>query len=213
MFLAKAQALGLLVPIDWGTYRVADAATLRALSLVASPWARRLVAWARTLPEASPRPLAFLGPRLWRDTRLLVVDPMPILRLSPRDRWVDGVAPQWNAFFADLGTPPTWRLVAGDETLARVVVPNRFDTVLILRGAADPRWLEAALKMDSALPRTERRRAEAEARRLFVAEAPRGRRRARIGLGPPHRRRLLGPPSWMRTRVAALEVWGRMRDA
>lgn len=207
MLLSKAVGLGLLVPVAWGSYRVVDAATLRTILPLPNPAHRRLVAWARILPTATRRRVCFLGARLARDTELNVTRPMPVLALSPRDRVAEGAVPQWEAFFADLGPMDRWTIRAGGRTVATIPVPSREDTRLILEAGADPRWVGAAL------PFQEKRASGAGFGPLWVSGAPRGRTTKRIGLGPPHRRRLLGPPWWMKMRLDALDQAGRSARA
>lgn len=195
MFMANGVEQGWLVPVGWNAYRVASNETLHVLGRLGHPLHRRLVSWSHVLPEAVGRPVCFAAPRLWRDTDLSVDDLLPVVPLRRRERRVAGLAPQWDAFYQDLVDPPErWKLVAGDEPLAMFRVPSANDLGVMLVASLDPRWRQALRDVRGA----DFKMIEERVTRLGVpAEAPRGSATARVGLGLPHRIRLLAPHGFL----------------
>lgn len=193
-FLDAASKRGFLVPVSWGEYRVVDEATLAAMLQTANQTYQRFIAWARTLPQVEPRVL-FLAPRLWRDTNLSVGEPLPVVPIPKGALVVQGRPPQWGAFFFDVAKTDTWKIVAGRTRLATCNAPSALDTSLILRASTDPRFHEAAFDVEAragvAVTADLLRRLEPP------VEAPRGKRARPIGIGPPARLRILGPPWFM----------------
>lgn len=191
MFLAKGVRNGWLVPTGWNQYRIPNEHSLQLLGRIANPLHRRLVSWAAILPDEMGRKICFASPRLWRDTDLSVDNLLPVIPLRPREEDIPGLAPQWGAFYQDLvDSPELWRLEAGSERLTEFLVPAAPDVGLLLVASLDPRWRGAYHQ----LPGTTSDQIRDRASRLGRPEqAPRGVQMARIGIGPPHRLRLLVP--------------------
>lgn len=190
-FLAKASKMGALVPTAWGTYVVASEETIQLIARIGHPAFRRFVSWSRHLPELVDDEVLFVAPYLWRETDLNVDAPMPLIPLDPDQQTVEGHPPQWDAFYMDLEETRRWELEVGDEVVGEFATPGPLEVVLVLRASLDPRWRQAS----EAFP--ENRGAEQlgdELGRLHLGEAPRGASSTSIGVGPPHRRRLLAPP-------------------
>lgn len=201
-FLHKAARNGLLVPVDWGLYEVADAETLHVLARVAHPVYRVFVAWSRVLPRCAKGRVLFAAPRIWRDTEINLETPMPVLALDPDQREVSGAPPQWDAFHMDVGAPERWRLALDGDVVQTVDVPGVQDLVVLLGAglaAADPRWGEAKDRLEELLPNDAADHADRELRSVLLGRAPRGRETERVGAGPPQRRRVLAPPWYMDT--------------
>lgn len=191
-FLAKASRMGALVPEAWGRYVVASEETIQLISRLGHPALRRFVSWTRHLPELAGEEVLFVAPYLWRETDLNIDRPMPLFALDADQQRVDGRPPQWDAFYMDVEEVRNWKLVLGDELVGEFATPGPLEVVLLLRASLDPRWRQAA----EAFP--ENRGADRlgqEMDRLHLDEAPRGASSTSIGVGLPHRRRLLAP-SW-----------------
>lgn len=195
-FLAEAADRGALVPVAWGTYRVAGAGTLGRIARIDNAPLQRFVSWARELPDLADGPVLFVAPWIWRDTDLNVTDPMPLLPLDPDQRTVAGAPPQWDAFHMDLAEPRTWRLRVGDDDAGTFRTPGPLDAVLILRASLDPRWEQAAEDLGRATD-VDAEALTRELDRLEVRPAPRGNQGLRLVAGPPVRRRLLVPPWYL----------------
>lgn len=196
-FLAKASRMGALVPKAWGEYVVASEDTLQLISRIGHPDFRRFVAWSRHLPELAGEDVLFVAPYLWRETQLNVDRPMPLIPLDPDQDTLEGDPPQWDTFYMDVDETREWELVLGDETAGSFATPGPLETVLILHASLDPRWRQAA---DDFPQNVGAEKLGASMNRLHLDEAPRGRSSKPIGVGPPHRRRLLAPP-WYIERV------------
>lgn len=187
MFLSKGVRDGFFVPTAWDQYQVPAPDVLQVLGRLPNPMHRRLVSWSRALPAEARRDVCFAGPRLWRDTDLSEPNLLPVVPLGPDERQVPGFAPQWDAFYQDLGNPPErWRLEAGPETLAEFQVPSAADVAVLLAASLNPRWVNASRQLAATS-------ADQISRLARIQEAPRGGKTASVGLGPPHQFRLLAP--------------------
>lgn len=191
-FIDQATNEGLLVPVSWGSYCVADAETIAIMARIPHRTFRRFTAWARIL---TPPGVLFAGPRMWRDTHLNVEHPMPVLPI-PRDRIVVGAPPQWNAFHMDVTGTETWQLVVDKTPVATFEAPSVLDVTLLAWATRDGRWMEAA---DQLRERFTKKQVAAWEQLVARAQppdlAPRGRaQRATIKLGPPYRHAILSPP-------------------
>lgn len=195
-FIDASTKLGLLVPTEWGHYEIPPAETLRALSRIPHPLHQRLVAWSAVLPRHFPRQVLFLGPRLWRDTELNALHPMPILQLDPDATRIQGAPPQWEAFHLDFEDHDRWQVVVDGDGIVEIGVPQSLDVALLLfAGLAyvDPRWRGVAEGFVDDLSRREAKALQSDLAAVGVWPAPRGQANLSIGLGPPYRRRLLVP--------------------
>lgn len=197
-FIDAARRKGWLVPVAWGRYRVPPRATLDAMARLQHPTFQQFVAWATTIRTHAGRRVAFAAPRIWRDTDLNVDHPMPVVLLKPEDQEVQGAPPQWAAFHMDADEPEPWELVVPAHRPIRVLGLARDDVIALLRASRDPRLAQGARQLErkrSLRPSVFGGKPRLETPR----EAPRGNRSLNIGLGPPHRRRLLAPPWYMET--------------
>ncbi len=193
-FLDKAAKAGVLVPIAWGEYQVADERTLALISRVGHEPYQRFISWSRHLEDFAGRQVLFVAPYLWRDTELNIEEPMPLIPLTVDEQRVQGLAPQWDAFYMDVDEPRDWTLVIGEDEVATFRTPGPVEVVLLLMASLDSRWREAAGQIDGA-PGAER--LGQELNRMRAQPAPRGSGSKTIGMGPPHRRRFLVPPWYM----------------
>lgn len=192
-FINTAQKRGWLVATAWGEYSVPDERTLDLMTHIQNPALERFAAWASLIREHAGRHVAFAAPRIWRDTDLNVPHPMPVILLRPEDQDEQGTPPQWDAFQMDAQKPEPWRLVIPKNGHIDFLGLALRDVILLLRASRDPRWAQAARQLEArygatpamydGLPRAEP-----------PTEALRGQRTRKIGLGPPHRRRILAPP-------------------
>lgn len=191
-FIDQATRDGLLVPTGWGEYQVADAATIAIMSKIHHPAFRRFVAWARIL---TPKGVLFAAPRLWRDTHLNIEHAMPVIAI-PKDRFVVGAPPQWDAFHMDLAGREAWELVVGDERVATFETPSLLDVTLLAWATRDGRWMEAADQLREGFTKKQLAAWEHHVGRVQPPDiAPRGRaQRTTVKLGPPYRYALLAPP-------------------
>lgn len=193
-FLDQAADRGVLVPVAWGEYRVAQTRTLELVSQIENPPIQRFTSWALELPDVAEGEVHFIAPWIWRDTALNVTDPMPLVPLDPDQDVVHGACPQWRAFHMDIDETRDWELVFDDESVAEFTTPGALEVVLVLRASLDPRWKTAAGEID---PGVDARELGTELDRLDLKEAPRGSQTRRTGKGLPARRRLLAPPWYM----------------
>lgn len=196
-FLAKASRMGALVPKAWGEYVVASEDTLQLISRIGHPAFRRFVSWSRHLPELAGEDVLFVAPYLWRETQLNVDRPMPLVGLDPDQDTLEGAPPQWEAFYMDVDETREWELVLGDEIAGSFATPGPLETALVMYASLDPRWRQAA---DAFSQDVGAGQPGEEMDRLHLEAAPRGQSSKSIGVGPPHRRRLLAPP-WYIERV------------
>lgn len=196
-FLDKASKAGFLVPIDWGMYRVVDFETFDQMKRVPNSAFRRLIAWAKILPLIEPK-IAFLAPRVWRDTDLSEERPLPTVRLAPDEKEAPILTPQWEALAADLARPETWDVMIAGDRVATCKVPTATDTAALLRETLDPRWTAAAIDLDRRSPKAQRLAAP---RRVIVSPAPRARESRNIGLGLPSLRRIVAPRWYIDARL------------
>lgn len=193
-FLDKATDQGALVPVAWGTYRVAQAKTLERISRIENPPLQRFVSWALELPDLADETLLFVAPWLWRDTELNITDPMPLVPLDPDADVVKGAPPQWDAFHMDIDEEHTWTLTLGDDEVGTFSTPGRLEVVLLLQASLDPRWKQAAYRLDEG---NDTPGWGQELARLELKQAPQGTTTLRTGKGLPTRRRLLAPRWYM----------------
>lgn len=208
-FLDHATKAGLLVPVKWGVYQVADEATLDFVARVAHPLHQRLVAWARTLPGIATRRVAFLGPRVWKYADLNLDEAAPVLELDPQARSVRRPAPQWGAFLYDLDEPETWVLDVDGEEAARMRIPSWFDSLVLVRSNADPRWRATAAQWVERLAKPDLQRLEQVLATLRRVPSPGPVIPVSIGPGPPLRKRLVTPAWYEATHREALEAFAR----
>ncbi len=209
-FLDAASKNGLLIPVAWGEYHVADAATLDLLARIPLAPHRRLVSWAKAIPRLTARrKIAFFAPRLWRETELSIEEPAPILQLDPSDRAIPRPPPQWGAFLYDLQAPETWKIMVGADEAARIFVPNVVDSLVLMHANADPRWRAASALYRTRLPKADVQAAQEILASLWRSKPPKPVARMILDVGPPLRRRLV-PPAWYQfLHEAGLEVYAR----
>jgi len=196
-FLDKASRTGFLVPIAWGTYRVVDVETFEQMKRVPNPAFQRFIAWAKILPTIEPK-IAFLAPRLWRDTDLSEEGSLPIVPLTRSEKEAPIFTPQWEALAADVAKPESWDIVIAGDRMATCKVPTAADTAALLRETLDPRWIAAATEIDRRAPKTQRLGAP---NRAIVTPAPRAREGRNIGLGLPTLRRIVAPRWYIEARL------------
>ena len=211
-FLDKATHQGLLVPVKWGEYRVADAETVALLARMPLAAHQRLVSWARLLPKLTKRRVAFLAPRVWMESDLHLEELAPILGLEAREESVSRPTPQWGAFMFDLGATETWRIQADEETVGTLEVPSLWDSVFLARSIADPRWRSVAAAWKARLPAKDAASlipALATVRRIAK---PNPFLPINLGPGPPVRRRLVTPAWFEELHRDALETVARGLD-
>lgn len=208
-FLDATTKLGLLVPVRWGEYQVVDEATIDLLTKVSFPLHQRFVSWARILPTVAKHKVAFLGPRLWKHSDLNVEESAPILRLDPKERTVGRPAPQWGAFLYDLEEPETWILDVDGEEAAKITVPNWFDSLVLVRSNADPRWRATAAHWEARIAKKELDAVEHALATLKRIPNPGPVLPAFLGPGPPVRKRLVTPAWYENLHRDALEEFAR----
>ena len=204
---------GLLVPASWGEYFVPEERILGLLLTIRTPPESRLAAWASAPWKdlGFPRQPGFMAPTLWQATDLAVASPGPLTPLLAGERRLHPVAPQLEAFAADLDwplRPLTLRLGTSETIAMRAVDPA--DVAWILSLNADPRLRAAGRGLLGGLRAKERRRA-LEVRRLaaFPAPMPTRSKDLDIPVGPPHQFRLFAPRWFIELHLEALESAGR----
>lgn len=210
-FLDKASKVGALVPTGWGEYQVADEGTLSLIARLGNQPYQRLISWSRHLDEIAGREVLFVAPYLWRDTELNIDEPMPLVPLGTDEMRVEGLPPQWDAFYMDVDEPKAWAVRLDGEEVGTLSTPGPLEVCLILLASLNPRWREAAAQIGGA-PGTDE--VGQHLNRMRAQEAPRGSGSKEIGAGPPHRRRFLVPTWYMemihdRLAEAALSIGGR----
>ncbi|MBI2076804.1 MAG: hypothetical protein HYT80_00325 [Euryarchaeota archaeon] len=208
-FIDKTTSVGLLVPIEWGSYQVPSEATIDWLGRMANPVQRRFLSWVRTLPALSKRSVAFFAPRVWRFSDLSLDEPAPVLRLAPSESTAARPTAQWGAFLYDLGEPETWAVRLGDETVAKVPVPGWFDSLVLARSNADPRWRAATSRWTEHLTAPQVQRLEKSLATLHRIGNPKPILPIMLGHGPPHRQRLVTPAWFENLHRDALEAIAR----
>jgi hypothetical protein len=208
-FLDATTKLGLLVPVRWGEYQVVDEDTIDLLAKVPLSLHQRFVSWARVLPRLAHHKIAFLGPRLWKHSELNFEEPAPILRLGPNERMVARPAPQWGAFLYDLDEPETWVVDVDGEEAARIGVPNWFDSLVLVRSNADPRWRATAAQWEARIAKKDSVALEHALATLKRIPNPGWGLPALLGPGPPVRKRLVTPSWYESAHRDALETFAR----
>lgn len=208
-FLDATTKVGLLVPVRWGEYQVADEGTIDLLAKVSLPLHQRLVSWARILPKVSNHKVAFFGPRVWKYSDLNLEEPAPVLQLDPKERFVDRPAPQWGALLFDIDQPETWVLDVDGEEGARIRVPSWFDSLVLMRSNADPRWRAAAAQWVDRIPKKEIPILEHTLAALDRVPNPGPVFPSFVRPGPPVRRRLITPAWYENMHRDALEAIAR----
>lgn len=197
-FLHNAINDGLLVPVAWGAHQVVDKATYDVVARVANRAFRRFISWARILPAHTPSAPLFWAPRLWRDTRLNVTHPMPVLALDENATVAEGTPPQWKAFQSDVVQRERWLLLLDGDSVAAFESPGIVDTILMARATLNERWRAAASDLEKDLAAADRRLlGHLWAKLEPPTTAPTGKKRLRVGTGPPFRHRLLAPRWYM----------------
>lgn len=208
-FLDATTKVGLLVPVKWGEYKVADERTADLLAKVSLPLHQRLVSWARILPRVSNHNVAFLGPRVWKYSELNLEEPGPVLQLDARERLVERPAPQWGALLYDLQEPETWILDVDGEEAAKMCVPNWFDSLVLMRSNADPRWRATAAQWADRIPKGEVDDLDHALATLQRIPNPGPIFPSFLGPGPPLRKRLITPAWYENLHRDALEAIAR----
>lgn len=193
-FLDKASKAGVLIPTGWGEYRLADDETLALIARVGLDPYRQFISWHRHLPDIAGRNILFVAPFLWAWTDLNIQTPMPLAPLGEDEDQAKGLPPQWEAFYMDVDETLEWNLVVDGDEVGSFQTPGRLEVVLLLRASLNPRWRQAANRIEGGPSSKE---LADELGRMNPQEAPRGSTSTHIGLGPPHRRRFLAPPWFM----------------
>lgn len=204
---------GLLVPADWGKYYVPEESALVTLMTIRSTHEARLAALASAPWKdlGFPRQPGFMGPTLWPQTDLSIASPGVLAPLRPDDRRLRPVAPQLEAFAADLGwplRPLSLRVGSRQRISARAVDPA--DVAWILSLNLDERMRAAGRGLLDGLERRDRERA-LEIRRLaaFPALMPTRSGALDLPVGPPHQYRLFAPRWFMQPHLKALQSEAR----
>ncbi|MBI4393536.1 MAG: hypothetical protein HY556_07045 [Euryarchaeota archaeon] len=189
---------------------------MKLLARLANPLHQRFVSWATELEEIIGRDTVFLTPRIWRDTEINEPRPMPILKLGPRVTVVEGTPRQWEAFQMDFEDAETWALAINGVEERTFKVPTAKDSALIIRagiGLGEPKLAAFGQTLEATLTRKQFAGLRHELASLQLQITPTGTTKARLGLGPPHRRRLL-VPRWYEelTRIHLPHVGARRMD-
>lgn len=208
-FLDATTKIGLLVPVRWGEYQVADEGTIDLLAKVSLPLHQRLVSWARLLPKISAHKVAFFGPRVWKYSELNLEELAPVLQLEAKERLVDRPAPQWGALLCDLQEPETWTLDVDGEEAAKLRVPTWFDSLILARSNADPRWRAMAARWGDRISKRDTDALEHALATIRRVPNPGPVFPSSLGPGPPLRKRLITPAWYENLHRDALEAIAR----
>lgn len=162
-WLDKVRKEGLLVPVAWGEYEVADERVVDMMRHASGQAHRRLISWAATLPKTIHADVAFLAPRVWAETGLPWEHPAPVV---PFDGSEERAPAQLGAVGYSLRHAETWDCHVGEFGSVRLRVPSPVDAAILLGSNADPRWQRAAVEVADSLGPAELRYARQHLARL-----------------------------------------------